>query len=133
MKENNKKKSTCHRVTPRSVKIIRLCLVFSSANCIIPNFFQEIFPIMIEEKEKTNLLMNFVGGDLLFILFLRWSEERKEFRSPEYAVACCAGHFLVSLFSASINSWRVWILYVVEVLILLYVALSKPKIKFPKR
>lgn len=64
MKENNKKKPTCHRVTPRSVKIIRLCFGFSSANCIIPDFFREIFPIMIEEKEKTNLLMNFVGGDL---------------------------------------------------------------------
>ena len=35
MKENNKKKPTCHRVTPRSVKIIRLCFGFSSANCII--------------------------------------------------------------------------------------------------
>ena len=131
MKENNKKKPTCYRVTPRSVKIIRLCLGFSSANCIIPNFFREVFPIMIEEKEKANL-MNFVGGTLLFILFLRWSEERKEFRGLEYAGACCAGHFLVTLFSASINPWRVWILYAVEVLILLYVALSKHKIKFPK-
>ena len=36
-----------------------------------------------EEKEKANL-MNFVGGTLLFILFLRWSEERKEFRNPFY-------------------------------------------------
>ena len=35
MKENTKKKPTCHRVTPRSVKIIRLCFGFSSANCII--------------------------------------------------------------------------------------------------
>lgn len=110
-----------HRKRPKNVKIMTLCYAFLGVNAIVLTVFSE---------NRKNLDIGIVFFMLSIVSYMETEKKRYD---DDAVFGSCFIHCIVTIVGAwYCSAWWIMALYIIEVLILIYVAIHEPKAKRKK-
>ena len=95
------------------IYVLLICLSygFTGANFILSSICNN----QNDSYYKVSIMLGIV---MLCMIPVSWFDKRKEMRGKMYVVVCCVMHVMLSIWIAYFNSsWRIMILYAVEVIV----------------